>query len=144
MRRFAMILFFLIASTLSPLHGQPAGADQETAEVQTAEPTDRFDIITYNFLRDDKEAELWIKMDRFTGQAWTLDGAVDLHWKKIPEQKESEKPVAGDVLRYDLYVHDFTKDGKDMQVHLRFDRQTGKSWRWSYTEPTWVVVGEDK
>ena len=144
MRRFAIILFFLIASTLSPLLGQPAGADQETAEVQAAEPTGRFDIVTYDFLRDGKEAEMWIKIDRFTGRTWTMDGAVDLQWKKIPEQKESEKPVASDVARYDMYVHDFTKDGKDMEVFFRFDRQTGKSWRWSYTEPTWVVVEEDK
>ncbi|HEX3526821.1 MAG TPA: hypothetical protein VH988_07120 [Thermoanaerobaculia bacterium] len=118
-------------------------ADQET-ESQGAESTDRFDIVTYNFTRDGKEAEAWIKIDQFTGQTWKLDGSMGMQWKMIPEQKESEKPVPGGVLRYSLYVHDFTKGGKAMEIYVRFDRQTGKTWRWSDTEPAWVVVDQDR
>jgi len=138
MKLFAFLSMLLLLTPVGSV-----GADQET-EPQAAESTDRFDIVTHNFTRDGNEVEVWIKIDRFTGQTWELDGSREMRWKTIPELKESEKPTAGGVLRYELYAHNFTKGGKDLEVYFRFDRQTGKTWRWSGTDPGWAVVDQDK
>lgn len=132
-----------LLSTLLVLMPVGTAVAAQDTEPQAAESTDRFDVVTHNFTRGDREVEVWIKIDRFTGQTWTLDGSLEMKWKAIPELKESDKPQAGGVPRYDLYAHDFTKDGKEMEVYIRFDRQTGKSWRWSDTESGWGVVGQD-
>ncbi|HEV8581013.1 MAG TPA: hypothetical protein VGX68_18260 [Thermoanaerobaculia bacterium] len=138
MKRLAFLSMLLVLIPVGAV-----GADQET-ESQAAESTDRFDIITHNFTRDGNEVEAFIKIGRFTGQTWKLDGSMEMRWKVIPEQKESEKPMAGGAPRYTLYYHDFTKDGKDLEILIRFDGQTGKTWRWSDTEPAWVIVDQDK
>jgi hypothetical protein len=138
MRVLAMLPLLLTLAS-----GGTAGVDQETVESQAAETTDRFEIATHDFVKDGVEHEVFIKLDHTTGQAWKMDGSVETRWKPIPE-KENERPAVGGGARYELYCHDFTTNGSEQEVYLRFDRQTGKTWVWSGTEPAWKAVEQDQ
>ena len=138
-----MRLLTLFPLLLALASGGTAGAAQETFESQAAEPSDRFEVATHNFVKDGVEHEVVIKLDHNTGQAWKMDSSVEVRWKPIPE-KENERPAVGGGARYELYCNNFTANGREQEIYLRFDRQTGKTWVWSGTEPAWKAVEQDQ
>jgi hypothetical protein len=136
-----LLKVLVVLSMLLTLTAGVVGAGQEAAESQEA-PSDRFEIYTHNFLRNGVHSEVFIKIDRFTGRLWKMDGSREVQWKSIPEQ-ETDKPVPAETVRYDLYCHEFSKDSEAQEVYLRYDRLTGKTWRWSGNQPGWEVVEQD-
>lgn len=120
------------------------GAAQEASSAAaTTEPEDRFQIAVHNFVRDRKDVEVYIRLNRLTGRTFRLNTTGAMRWQPIPEQKDGETLEVGDTPRYELCCHNITRGGKDLEVFLRFDRQTGKTWSWSGTEPSWMAVEED-
>ena len=118
-------------------------ASDEPGKV-AAQPEDRFQVAVHDCVKDGTSTEILLKLDRFTGQSWRFEGAREGKWILIPEQNEREKPSSGDASRYELVCHSFTKDGNDHEIYVRFDRQTGKSWRWSGNEPGWKAIEQVK
>jgi hypothetical protein len=114
-------------------------------QAKETDEMDRFQVAVHAFDRNGERMEVLIKLDRHTGKAWQFEGAKDKGWKAIPESKEGKKPATGESPRYELVCHTIavSKEGKEDELYVRFDRKTGTSWKWSGTKETWTMIEQD-
>lgn len=117
-------------------------AQQPTPAVPSG--TNRFQIAVHNFVRDGQEVEVLIRLDRHTGKTWQFNAGQHRAWKGIPDDNDGPKPTAGDLPKYELVCHNFSKAGKEYEVYIRFDQQTGRSWQWKGAEPAWKIIEEEQ
>lgn len=102
----------------------------------------RYQIDTHDFSYNGHDYEIFLKLDRHTGQTWKFN-ASSPKWTLIAEAKEGPAPEATDHNRFELFVHDYTTDkGAAEEMFIRLDKETGQSWTFRGINPAWQPLGE--
>jgi hypothetical protein len=66
--------------------------------------------------------------------AWTLST-----YAQVPAPAEMV-----DDWRYQFMAHDFTVDGVEQEVYIKLDSFTGRTWRFSISNPKWILIPEQQ
>jgi hypothetical protein len=96
--------------------------------------------MAHNFTAGSVEQEIFIKLDRYTGQTWRFH-ASNPRWDAIPEASNSRARGASESSRYELLPHDYLdQKGESRELFLRVDMVTGFTWSYQGAAGTWQDV----
>ncbi len=104
----------------------------------------RYQIDTHDFTYNGHDYEIFLKLDRHTGQTWRFN-ASNPKWALIAEAKEGPSPEATDHNRFELFVHDYTTEsGAAEEMFIRLDKETGQSWTFRGVNPAWQPLAQSE
>jgi hypothetical protein len=123
-----------------------AGASGATAQDALSPPENkelRFQFMAHNFMVDGIEQEVYLKLDRFTGETWRFH-ASNPRWAPVPEAADGIARDASSQSRYELLPHNyFDQNGDPQELYIRADLVTGSTWVYRGANGTWRDVGQD-
>ncbi len=101
----------------------------------------RYQVDTHEFSYNGYDYEVFMKLDRHTGQTWRFH-ASKATWTPIAEPKDAG-PEPTDHNRYEFFVHDYRKaSGGDEEMFLRMDMEAGKTWYYRGVFAGWKELPE--
>jgi hypothetical protein len=103
----------------------------------------RFQFMAHNFLVDGIEQEVYLKLDRFSGETWRFH-ASNPRWVPVPETSSGIARESSSQSRYELLPHNyFDQNGDSQELYIRADLVTGNTWVYRGANGTWRDVGQD-
>jgi hypothetical protein len=103
----------------------------------------RYQFMAHNFIVDGVEQEIYLKLDRFTGDTWRFH-ASNPRWVPVPESTTGAAREAGSQSRYELLPHNyFDQNGDPQELYIRADLVTGSTWVYRGANGTWREVSQD-
>ena len=99
----------------------------------------RFLFVEHFFLNQGQPFEIFLRLDRHTGQTWRYH-ATQSGWALIRESSNGT-PEADSHDRYELLSHVFRNaQGIQLERMLRVDYESGRSWMYETTAGEWVEL----
>jgi hypothetical protein len=99
----------------------------------------RFQFIEHFFLNQGEPYEVFLRIDRQTGQSWRYH-ATQTMWSMIEESSERD-PQGGFHDRYELMSHVYRNpQGIQLERMLRVDYQSGRSWTYDPMASRWDEI----
>jgi hypothetical protein len=99
----------------------------------------RFQFIDHFFLNQGQPYEVYLRLDRQSGQTWRYH-ATQSRWTVIREPSNAG-PDADFEDRYELLSHVYRNDqGIQMEKILRVDYQSGRSWVYESMADRWMEL----
>lgn len=119
------------------------GATAQDAVSPPAKQELRYQFMAHNFIVDGVEQEVYLKLDRFTGQTWRFH-ASNPRWTPVPESSSGYVRETGTMSRYELLPHNyFDQNGDPQELYIRADLVTGLTWVYRGANGTWRDVGQE-
>lgn len=99
----------------------------------------RYQFIEHFFLNQGEPYEIFLRLDRRTGQAWRYH-ATQPGWTMIKDA--ASLPAVGDLQdRYELLSHVYRNpDGIQLERMLRVDYESGRSWTYDPAASGWDEI----
>lgn len=107
------------------------------SESEPKEP--RFQFLEHFFLNQGEPFEIFLRLDRRTGQAWRYH-ATQPGWSMVKDA--ASLPAAGEIPdRYELLSHVYRNpDGIQLERMLRVDYELGRSWAYEPSASRWDEI----
>jgi len=103
----------------------------------------RYQFMAHNFMVDGIEQEVYLKLDRFTGETWRFH-ASNPRWVPVPETSGGMARESSSQSRYELLPHNyFDQNGDPQELYIRADLVTGNTWVYRGANGTWRDVGQE-
>jgi len=127
---------FLMVAWASGAIAQDASSPVDKKEL-------RFQFMAHNFMVDGIEQEVYLKLDRFSGETWRFH-ASNPRWVPVPESGTGMAREASSQSRYELLPHNyFDQNGDPQELYIRADLVTGNTWVYRGANGTWRTVGQE-
>jgi hypothetical protein len=131
----ALVTIVIVAWVGSAL-AQDAASPSDSKEL-------RFQFMAHDFIVDGLEQEVYLKLDRFTGETWRFH-ASNPRWMLVPETSNGIALEAGNQSRYELLPHNyFDQSGDPQELYIRADMVTGNTWVYRGANGMWHEVGQE-
>lgn len=103
----------------------------------------RYQFMAHNFIVDGIEQEVYLKLDRFTGETWRFH-ASNPRWVSVPETASGAARESSSQSRYELLPHNyFDQNGDPQELYIRADLVTGNTWVYRGANGTWRDIVQE-